>query len=64
MHIIIFVGVLCSLTLQKATPFTLLPNLSISGPYKQRPMISGITTIIAPDTPDFAGRPTYSDSVT
>jgi len=37
----------------------LLPKRSISGPYKHNPKMSGTTTIMAPDTPDLAGRPTY-----
>lgn len=49
-----------TLTSQKATPLTLLPKRSISGPYKHNPKMSGTTTIMAPDTPDLAGRPTYS----
>ena len=47
------------LTLTNWTPRTLLPHLSRAGLQTQKPILLGTTTIIPPDTPDFAGKPAY-----
>lgn len=44
---------------QKSIPRTLFPTLSSGGDQHITPMTLGITSSIAPDTPDFAGKPTW-----
>lgn len=43
---------------QKCIPRTLFPTLSSGGDQHMTPMTLGITSSIAPDTPDLAGKPT------
>ena len=43
--------------LENSTPLTLLPNSSKFGDQTHMPITFGITIIIAPETPDFAGKP-------
>lgn len=50
-------------TLQKATPLCVLPILSRGGDHRQIPIKLGTTTIIAPDTPDLAGKPTWKEII-
>uniref|UniRef100_A0A914MZT2 Candidate secreted effector n=1 Tax=Meloidogyne incognita TaxID=6306 RepID=A0A914MZT2_MELIC len=49
----------CIRRLQNSTPLTELPILSKAGDHKAIPIIFGTTTIITPETPDFAGNPTW-----
>ena len=46
-------------TSQSPMPLTELPKESKGGDQEQTPITLGITNIIAPQTPDFAGNPTY-----
>ena len=47
------------LTWQKCIPRTLFPTLSRGGDQHITPMTLGITSSMAPDTPDLAGTPTW-----
>ena len=47
------------LTLQNWMPLTELPYMSSGGDQRQMPITFGTTSIIPPETPDLAGRPTW-----